>query len=214
MSFDDLKRKAAKRLVRVVAATAVLVVGASIAGAPAAFAADEPSDAQLLKDCNWADYCQFHPQKYTTYIGPAHQVGPIVYNCGHLANSQTISWSDTTGSSNSVGVAVTASYKFSEVFEVSVQASYEHTWSTSHTDSQSDTVNVPPKYAGWLVRGTAKQKATGWYELHFGKPYYGHYVWYVRDYTESGFDTDKPDAGYVTFHDRTMTSSELSQNRC
>jgi hypothetical protein len=217
MSFTDFRKNATQRLVRVIVAAAsvvTLATGAAFVSSPAAFADDGPTTAQLLQSCDWADYCQFHPQSYTTYIGPSHQVGPLVYNCGSLTNSQTISWSDTTGSTNSVGVAITASYKFSEVFEASIQVSYEHTWSTSHTDSQSDTVNVPSKYAGWMVRGTAKQKATGWYELHYGKPYYGHYIWYVYNYTESGFDTDNPNAGYVTFHDRAMTSSERSQNHC
>jgi len=210
MSFADLKRKA----VRVAAVAAAIVAGATIAGAPAAFADDQPTTAQLLQSCDWNDYCQFHPQSYQEYIGPGHQVGPLAYNCGSVTNSQTLTWSDTTGSTNSVGVAITVGAEFGKVFEASIQGTYEHTWQKSHTDSQSDTVNVPSKYVGWLLRGTAKQKATGWYELHYGKPYYGHYVWYVRNYTESGYDVDRPNAGYVTFHDRAMTASERSQNHC
>lgn len=214
MSFKDLKRKAARRAVRVVALTASLVTGVAIAGAPAAFADDQPTTAQLLQSCNWNDYCAFHPQSYTTYVGPSHQVGSLVFNCGSLANSQTISWADTTASTNSVGVSVTGGFKFEDVFELSIEGSYSHTWTKSHTDTQSDTVNVPPKDAGWMVRGTAKQQATGWYELHYGKPYYGHYIWYVYNYKESGFNVDQPNGGYVTFHDRAMTSYERTQNHC
>lgn len=202
MLFARLKPRAA-------AAAGALALGASLLAAPQASADSVPSTADLLAACSWADYCQFHPQSYWTYIGPAHQVGPTVFNCGSVTDSQTINWSDTTGSSNSVGVSVSGSVKFAEVFEAEIQASYGHTWTTSHTDGGSDTVNVPPFHNGWITRGTAKQEATGWYELHFGSRYYGHYIWYIHDYTESGFNADNPNAGYVTFHDSRMSRVQL-----
>jgi hypothetical protein len=207
MAFARLKGVSA-------AAAAALALGASLVAAPQASADSTPSTSELLSACSWADYCQFHPQSFWTYIGPAHQVGTTAFNCGSVTNSQTINWSDTTSSANSVGVSISASYKFAEVFEVSIETSYQHTWTEAHTDGQSDTVNVPAKYAGWMTRGTAKQEATGWYELHFGSRYYGHYIWYIENYAESGFDADNPNAGYVTFHDRPMTSYERQSQGC
>jgi hypothetical protein len=196
------------------AAAASVVLGASLIAAPQASAASSPTTADLLSACAWASYCAFNADNYWTYIGPAHQVGSTIYNCASSTNYESVSWSDTTGSANSVGVAISATAIFEEVFEVEIQTSYQHTWTVSHTDSQTDTEYVRPKYTGWMMRGTSKQEATGWYEIHFNKPYYGHYVWYVENYTESGFNADNPYAGYVTFHDRPMTSAERAAQHC
>ena len=215
MALARLDGVFAKRIRRFGGVAAALALSASFAAIPqTAFADSSPSVRDLLNACSWADYCQFHPQNYWTYIGPSHQVGSTVYNCASRTNSESIGWSETTSSSNSVGVEIEASYKFSEVFEASISTSYSHTWTTSHSDSQTDTVNVPSKYTGWIMRGTSKQEATGWYELHFGSRYYGHYIWYVYNYAESGFNSDNPYAGYVTFHDRPMNSYERQQNGC
>lgn len=63
---------------------------------------------------------------------------------------------------------------------------------------------------GWIERGTAKQQATGWYELHFGSRYYGHYIWYINNYQSSGFNNDQPSTGFINFKDAEMTSGERS----
>lgn len=191
------------------AAVAALVMGSSLLVAPSALADDgNPTVAQLLQACSWADYCQFHPHSYWDYTGPSHQVGATAYNCGSRTNQHTITWSETTTAANSVGVSVSASEKFAEVFEVEITASYSHTWSDAHTDGESDTVNIPPGYKGWIVRGTAKQEAIGQYELHFGKRYYGHYYWYINNYAESGFAPDYPNKGFIAFHDAPMNAND------
>ncbi|MCL8014922.1 hypothetical protein [Streptomyces sp. AS02] len=208
MRFALRRNNSTKRLSRAAGAVAALTVGASLLAAPTASAADTPSTRQLLDACGWADLCDFHPQSYWTYTGPRHQVGSTAYNCGTQTNQHRIDWSDTTGATNSVGVSISASAKFWGVYEASVEASYSHSWEASHTDTESNTVNIPAGHVGWMERGTAKQQATGWYEIHFSEPYYGHYVWYVQNYQSSGFNSDRPDLGYVNFKDRAMTSGE------
>jgi hypothetical protein len=200
--------KSVKRLSRTAGAVAALTVGASLLAAPQASAEDTPSTRQLLDACSWADLCEFHPQSYSTYVGPNHQVGSTAFNCASQSNPHQINWSDTTGTTNSVGVSVSASYKFWEVYEVSVEATYQHDWTASHTDTETDTVNVPPGYKGWLERGTAMQNAAGWYEIHFPSRYYGHYVWYVNGYQSSGYTSDRPDLAYVNQKDAPMTAEE------
>ncbi|MFE3851693.1 hypothetical protein ACFXPN_11165 [Streptomyces griseorubiginosus] len=93
---------------------------------------------------------------------------------------------------------------------MAVEVSYNHSWSTSHTDAESNTVNIPAGHKGWIERGTAKQKATGWHEIHFGSRYYGHYIWYVNNYQSSGYTGDKPSLDCVNFKDAAMTSGERS----
>ncbi|MFD8000412.1 hypothetical protein [Streptomyces mirabilis] len=195
-----------KPMSRMAGAAAALALGASLMAAPQAVADSDPGVRNLLQACSWADVCEFHPQQYWTYLGPAHHVGESLYNCGHNTNSTSIAWSDTTGSSNSVGVSISQGAKFADVFETEIQVTYSHTWLKQHTQSQTTNINVSPGWKGWIERSTAKQQATGWYEIHFGKRYYGHYIWYVRNYKESG-PTGAP--GVVAPRDTQMNSSEL-----
>jgi hypothetical protein len=208
MRFALRNTMPSRRGARGAGAVAALALGASLLAAPQSYAADSPTTKELLNACSWADLCQFHPQSYSTYTGPRHQVGSTAYNCASQTNQHRIDWSDTTGTTNSVGVAIEVSAKFWESYQVAVETSYSHSWTTSHTDTESDTVNIPAGYKGWIERGTAKQKATGWYEIHFGKRYYGHYIWYVNNYQSAGFNVDSPKSGYVNFKDAKMTSGE------
>ncbi|WP_405814449.1 hypothetical protein OG241_07555 [Streptomyces sp. NBC_01390] len=208
MRFAPRTHLPSRRLVRGAGVAAALTLGASLMAAPQSYAADSPSVAQLLQQCATADVCKFHPQSYTAYTGPKHQVGSTAFNCASEINQHTVNWSDTTSATNTVGVAITATAKFWEVYEASVEVSYSHSWTASHTDSETKTVNVRPGWKGWLERGTSKQKATGWYELHFGKRYYGHYIWYINNYQAAGWDQDHPKNGYVNFKDKLMTSGE------
>lgn len=211
MEFARRRNSSAKRFTRSAGALTALTLGATALAAPqSAFAADSPTTRQLLEQCGTrsVDFCQFHPQKYWTYTGPRHQVGSTAYNCASQTNQHRIDWSDTTTSTNSVGVSITATAGFWKVYEVSVTATYSHGWEVSHTDTESNTLNVPAGYKGWIERGTSKQQAEGWYELHFPKRYYGHYIWYVNNYKSSGFNKDNPRAGYVNFKDARMTAAE------
>ncbi|MGX9887515.1 hypothetical protein [Streptomyces sp. NPDC002276] len=213
MAFAPRKKKSSRSLSpRALGVLGALTVGASLLTAPQALAADTPTNAELLKACNWASFCKFRPQSYWSYTGPAHQVGSTAYNCGSQTNQHRIDWSDTTTAGNTVGVSVTAGYKFAEVFEVSVETSYSHTWQNSHTDTESNTVNIPSGSYGWIERGTSKQQAKGWWEIQFKDKYYGHYDWYVYDYQESGFNSDNPSYGYVTFKDKPMSSADRGRH--
>ncbi|MER5806328.1 hypothetical protein [Streptomyces mirabilis] len=210
MEFATRKRRSGKHVSsRTVGMVAALTVGASLLAAPQAFAADDPGPANLLQACNQASLCKFHPQSYWTYTGPNHRVGDSLFNCGSQTNSTAVAWEDTTTSGNSVGVSVTAGYKFADVFEAEIQTTYGHTWQKSHTDRQTTTVNVPRNSVGWIERGVGKQAAKGWWEIQFKRRYYGHFDWYVYNYQESGW---RSTFGYVNTKDRPMTSAERNQH--
>jgi hypothetical protein len=212
MELARRKSGSAKRVARAAGAVSALTLGASLLAAPQALADSSPTTKELLDACSWADFCEFHPQSSRTYTGPNHQVGSTAYNCASQTNQHRIDWADTTGTTNSVGVAITATAGFWKVYEVSVQASYGHSWEVSHTDTESNTINIPAGYKGWIERGTSKQEATGWYEIHFGKRFYGHYIWYVNNYKSSGFNKDNPKSGYVNFKDAPMTAAERNEH--
>jgi hypothetical protein len=208
MSFPIRKPALPKHMFRTAGAVAALALGASLMAAPQATAADSPTTKELLDACSWADLCEFHATDYWTYTGPTHQVGSTAFNCASQTNQHRIDWSDTTGSTNTFGISVSASYEWFKVFTASISASYSHSWEASHTDTESNTLNIPAGYKGWIERGTAKQQAKGWYEIHFGKRYYGHYIWYVNNYQSSGANSDHPEWDTVTFKDAKMSSGD------
>ncbi|MEU6351978.1 hypothetical protein ABZ896_21975 [Streptomyces sp. NPDC047072] len=205
--------KNAKRFSAAAGTVTALAVGGTLLLTPSASAADQPTIRQLVEACNTtSSFCRFHPQKLESYIGPNHQVGATVYNCGTGDGEFGVGGQDTTGSSDSVGVAITTSAGFEGVFEVAFETSYNHTWERSHTDTVEYKKHLEPGQKGWIERGTAKQKVTGWYEIQFKKRYYGHFDWYVYNYTESGFDTSHPSAGYTNLKSAPMTATERQQH--
>lgn len=212
MVFKRFSNGPRRKMVSVGALVATVVVG-TVLGASPASAADSPSKRELLESCGRStSHCEFHPQSYRTYVGSLHRVGEPTFNCGSEINEKEVSWSDTTGSTNSVGVSVSASAGFAKTFEVAVEASYHHEWSVSHTFSRLERVKIRPKYVGWVERASGMQAATGWYEMHYNKPFHGHNVWYVKNYEQRGPNLET--VGHITLKDRPMTDFELKQNRC
>ncbi|WP_199185874.1 hypothetical protein [Streptomyces carminius] len=173
---------------------------------------ENPTIRQLLDKCNnGTDRCVFHPDgPPETFMGPTRRVGEEVYNCTDDPQRFSVGWSDTVGESNSVGVSLTTEAGFAEVFKVSLEVSYNHTWSSSHTKNQSTWVEVRPGEIGWVTRAAEMQRFSGRYEMNFPDRYYGHYYWYAPFTAEgpapSGRDT-------IAQHTRPMTDQERSQ-RC
>lgn len=172
---------------------------------------EKPTPRELLDKCdNGTDVCLFHPSGAPEiFKGASHQVGDSAYNCTEDPQRSGIGWSDTTGESNSFGVSLSAEYGFSEVFKVSIETSYGHTWSSSHTESQTTYIDVRPGEVGWVTRAPQMQRVSGQYEMHFGDRYYGHYYWYLP-FTATG---PVPDASStITQHTRPMTDQERSEH--
>ncbi|GAB3294798.1 hypothetical protein [Parasphingorhabdus pacifica] len=154
-------------------------VAATLMFVPTASAAEEPTARELLEKCdNGTDSCVFHPEGAPEYFqNSSEQVGSPVFNCTELSQRMAVSWSDTTSESNSLGLSMETS--FGEVFKVSFKASYGHEWTESHTESQTTYLEVSPGDVGRVFHGPRMQRVRGTYELHFGDPFRGHYIWYV-----------------------------------
>lgn len=204
MAFARHRFGSVKRLSKTAGAVAALVMGATLLAAPQAVADSSPSPADLLKACNWADYCQFHPQSWNTYRGTPHQVGSRLYNCTHNTADKQIGWDDTILAGDSVGISLTVGAKFEDAFEESITQTYTQYWERSHTDRDNTTVHIQPNWFGWVQKGDTMQAATGWYEIHFGKRYYGHYIWYVNNYRGTAYYK----ADYVVGRDHPMSGAQ------
>ncbi|MGW8378103.1 hypothetical protein [Streptomyces sp. ODS28] len=190
-----------------------LATAGSTAFAPTAAQADDepPTNRELLEKCdNGTDSCEFHPDGAPEeFAGDAHQVGPEAFNCTPDPQRSTVGWSDTTGETNSVGVSLSAEYGFAEVFKVSIETNYQHTWESSHTESEQTNVDVRPGEVGTVTREAKMQRVKGTYELHFPDPYKGHYIWYVP-FEATGPMPDAPST--KTQHTRPMTDQEKSDH--
>jgi len=195
----------------------MLVIAVTTLGAtalfPTAAQADEeqPTTRELLEKCNdGTDVCVFHPSGLPEdSMGEAHQVGDSAFNCTADLQRSTVGWSDTTGETNSVGVSLSAEYGFAEVFKVSIETSYQHSWESSHTESEQTNVDVRPGEVGWVTREAQLQRVSGTYELHFPDRFYGHYYWYVP-FDATGPLPDAPST--KTQHTRAMTDQEKAEH--
>ncbi|MFE6751807.1 hypothetical protein ACFVGM_38650 [Kitasatospora purpeofusca] len=170
---------------------------------------DSPTTAQLLKDCGKAtESCDFRPTGNASYsYGGAHEVARG-YNCSSVAQTRKMTWTEQTSGENSVSteISVTAGFDFLEKFEVTFKASYGHKWAWADTFAEETTLQVPAGQVGWVDRNTHLQSAAGTYELHYKSKHWGHYVWYVKNF--SGTGPVPQEAGVVTWNTRKMTTAE------
>lgn len=201
-----------KRRVRMSVLLAALATAGTAALAPGVAQAEEqPTTRELLEKCNnGTDSCVFHPDSAPEdSMGEPHQVGDSAYNCTEDLQRSTVGWSDTTGESTSVGLSLSTEAGFADVFKVTLEASYNQSWESSHTETDSTNVDVRPGEVGRVTREAPMQKVSGQYELHFEDRFYGHYIWYVP-FEATG---PKPDASSTkTQHTRPMTDQEKSEH--
>ncbi len=197
---------------RVIALTgAAFLAAATTLTASSAYAADGPTGRELLDKCNnGTDSCVFHPYgPPETFRGDIHQVGDTVFNCTADLQRSTVKWSETTGESNSFGVSLSAEYGFSDVFKVSIETSYQHTWESSSTVGQDDSIDVKPGEKGWVERSTEMNRVKGQYEMHFPDRFYDHYIWY-QEFEAVGPVKDAP--GLITKKTAVMSPEEKTQH--
>lgn len=185
------------------AASAALAAGALYAPS-AASAEDTPTTRDLLEACGTqTDVCDFHPESETTADAERTVVVSDVRNCSTSDQTEVRGWTNTKGESNSVGVEVSAEFKFGEVFTAGVSTSYGHEWNWSKSTSEESRLTVAPGKVGSLTQVAQAKTVKGTYELHFGDPYYGHYYWYVPFESTTVLDTNA-----VEYADRDLTDEE------
>ncbi|WP_031163067.1 hypothetical protein [Streptomyces durhamensis] len=166
----------------------VLALSAAALGMVAAMAGpasadDQPTRAQLIADCDsGAGKCTFNdPELGQAYLGGFHRVSDSLYNCSTSSATQSMTWSDTVGSTDSAGVSVTAGGKIADIIDLSVTATYSHTWSSSHSETSSVNMTVKPGEVGWISRAQVMQTVSGTWQTHYDDRKWGHYFWFVPD---------------------------------
>ncbi|WP_411575161.1 hypothetical protein [Streptomyces fradiae] len=173
------RRRTAARLTTLALASCA---GLTIAASPAA-AADHPTRQELTADCtSGLGKCTFNnPVLGEAYLGEFRQVSDSLYNCSSSDATRTMSWSDSVGSTDSVGVSVTTGGKIAGIVDLSVTATYGHTWSSTHTEGNSLNMTVKPGEVGWISRAQVMQKVSGTWQTHYDSRKWGHYYWFWQD---------------------------------
>ncbi|MFD5514103.1 hypothetical protein ACFWIB_41385 [Streptomyces sp. NPDC127051] len=206
MTTHRVKRCAVRALAVMAAACAI----ASAASVPAS-AADEPTRQQLMADCGSGEgKCTLNsPKLEEAYLGEFRQVSNSLFNCTTSDATQAMTWDDTVGSSDSLGVSVTAGGKIAGIVDLSITASYGHTWSSSHSESSTLNMTVKPGEVGWISRAQVMQKVSGTWQTHYDSPKWGHYYWFFQD-TVTGPAKNGTDgkSNAVVVKTRKMTAAE------
>ena len=132
-------------------------------------------------------------------LGARHQVGGALINPSTEKQSTTISVSDTVSESDSVNVSAKLSggilTKLASLINVEITAAYGHTWTKTHTFTQSVTMTVPPQHIGTIYATQPVYRSWGDFTVKVGKT--THHLKNVY------FDTPRddgraPSGGYVT----------------
>ncbi|WP_433854402.1 hypothetical protein [Streptomyces kronopolitis] len=195
------------RLMALTAASLGLV--AAMAGP--AVADDGPTREQLKADCaSGAGKCSFNePVLGKAFLGDFRQVSNSLYNCSTSDATQSMGWSDTVGSTDSAGVSVTAGGNIAGLIDLSVTATYSHTWSSSHTENSSLNMTVKPGEVGWISRAQVMQTVSGTWQTHYDSPKWDHYYWFVPDkVTGPAPNGTDGRSNAVTVKTRKMTATE------
>ncbi|MGP4003817.1 hypothetical protein [Streptomyces sp. 8N706] len=158
-------------------------LGMVVATALPAASADEPTREQLIADCDSGKgKCGFNePVLGEAYLGDFHQVSNSLYNCSTSAATQSMGWTDTVGSTDSAGGSVTAGGTIAGLIDLSVTATYSHTWSSTHAETSSLNMTVKPGEVGWISRAQVMQTVSGTWQTHYEDRQWGHYYWFVPD---------------------------------
>ncbi|MGW7367288.1 hypothetical protein ACWGI8_28645 [Streptomyces sp. NPDC054841] len=192
--------------------TATLAAAGIVAATTSVAAADEQPTRQLLMaDCeSGLGKCTFNtPKLGEAYLGQFRQVSDSLYNCSTSDATQSMTWSDTVGSTDSLGVSVTAGGKIAGIVDLSVTASYSHSWSSTHSESSSLNMTVKPGEVGWISRAQVMQQVSGTWQTHYDSPKWDHYYWFFDD-TITGPAKNGTDgkSNAVVVKSRKMTAAE------
>lgn len=143
-------------------------------------------------------------------IGNRHQVGNALINPSDEKQSTSISVSDTVSESDSVNVSAKLSggvlTKLASIINVEITAAYGHSWTNSHTFTQTVTMTVPPHHIGIIYAAQPVYRSWGDFTVKLGNTTYNLKDVYFDTPREDGLS---PQGSYVT-HTEPITADALA----
>ncbi|MEV6841349.1 hypothetical protein AB0N17_44005 [Streptomyces sp. NPDC051133] len=162
---------------------AAAAFGMVAAMASPATADDTPTAKQILADCaSGVGKCTFNsPQLGKAYLGDFHRVSDTLYNCSASPATESMTWTDSVSSSDSLGVSIAEGAGLEGIVNLSVTETYDHTWTSEHSEESSATATVEPGEIGWIARAQVMQTVSGVWQTHYDDRHWGRYTWFLHD---------------------------------
>ncbi|MFE0376809.1 RICIN domain-containing protein [Streptomyces inhibens] len=140
------------------------VLGPTVAGLATEYALKQCSNSSgIIKSC---DYEVTGDEKPT--VAPSKIVAPRVFNYSTSVAKRTLTWSDTSTRTHTVGGSITLTSEVGVNIEVvnvkvstAISAHYSHAWQESSTVSDSKMIDVNPGQSSWAVRGQLMKTIKG-----------------------------------------------------
>ncbi|MEU9121827.1 ricin-type beta-trefoil lectin domain protein [Streptomyces sp. NPDC048506] len=101
-------------------------------------------------------------------VGNLKRVSSNVWNNSTDPADRTITWTQTSSESNTVGSSITVTSEVGVNIEVvsvkvssAISARYEHSWTQTNTVSDANKISVKPNNYSWAMRGQLMKTVTG-----------------------------------------------------
>ncbi|MEV6569401.1 hypothetical protein [Streptomyces kronopolitis] len=104
-----------------------------------------------------------------------------LYNCSSSESTKKLTWTQKVGSTDSVGVSVTAGGNIMGIIDLSVTTNYGHSWTKETSESDEQNVTAKPGEAAWISRAQLMREVSGTWQTHYDSPKWDHYYWYTPD---------------------------------
>ncbi|MER6304700.1 RICIN domain-containing protein [Streptomyces sp. NPDC001739] len=101
-------------------------------------------------------------------VGNLHRVSSNVWNNSTDPADRTITWTQTSSQTNTVGTSLTVTSEVGINVEIvtakvstAISARYEHSWTQTDTVSDANKISVKPNNYSWAMRGQLMKTVTG-----------------------------------------------------
>ncbi|MFG2639158.1 hypothetical protein ACGFX8_36830 [Streptomyces sp. NPDC048362] len=121
----------------------------------------------LCSDNNKAT-CAYAPTAEEHTALPGRPWGKPVQNTTSETQHYTLTATDTISDTDLVEVGVQLSAKLSKAVEIGVNLKYQHTWTKTHTFTQSITMDVPSQSQMWVEEAVPVVRYRGDFTIHLG----------------------------------------------
>ena len=133
-------------------------------------AGDGQRQAEVLNTLcgNASATCNFTPTSQERLYGPHHVIGKEVANNTPLVQKTIIEEGDEVSLTHSVSVTASAKVTLMKVVELSLSATYGHSWTSTHIFKQTEHLDIPAYHKGWLQGVEPIIRDTGDFNLTMG----------------------------------------------
>ncbi|MFG2639183.1 hypothetical protein ACGFX8_37000 [Streptomyces sp. NPDC048362] len=160
----------------------------------------------LCSDSNVAS-CTFAPTSQEHTSLPGKPWGKPVQNTTGQTQTYALSATDTVSESDLVEVGISLSVKLGKAVSAGITAKYQHSWTKTHTFTQSITMSVPSQYQMWIEETIPVVRYRGAFTIHLGNT-----TWNFHDVQWDSPDSSPEAAsGVFIIKEKPLTTTQLAR---